>query len=96
MAAIFSDNVPCSFKLSVFLRYSVFFEAVMVVSTQISQFLLSTLRPTSILLNCVKKPACDAGAEKNRKEEMTAAIFRIPTPFCECRPWKGSAAKFCV
>ena len=85
MAAIyFLDNVPYSLKFSVFLRHSVFFEAFMVVRTEIGQFLLSTARPTLILLNYAKKSAtCGAGAEKNRKEEVTVAIFQIPKPFCE-------------
>ena len=60
------------------------FEAFMVVRTEIGQFLLSTARPTLILLNYAKKSATSrAGAEKNRKEEVTVAIFQIPKPFCE-------------
>ena len=72
----FPDNVPYSLKLSVVLRHSVFFEAFMVVRAEIGQFLSSTARPTSILLSYVKRSATyGAGAEKNRKEEVTVAIF---------------------
>ena len=98
LAAIFLDNVPYSLELSVFLRHFVFFEAFMVVRTQTGQFLSSTLWPTSILLHCVKKSAtCGAGAEKNRKEEITAAIFSgYRRHFVNChshrKDWQRSSA----